>query len=234
MTFPYDGYENRGGATVAPRRFSLAWWIVIVTLGGVLGLFAPAFAQALASRLDLPAWIAYPTLALAGALMGLVLGIAQSGALHGTALGVSRAGWSLGTMAASLTAWALGVLPATLEGSGAPLELDGPRIMAAVAVGVVVLVLAVPTLQWLLLRRVARGAWLWIPFSVLGVALGLALAWVVRELFDPSTPDAALAGSIAMAAALALGYATVTGLALRMMRARSFFDEQQAQWAQEA
>ena len=106
--------------------------------------------------------------------------------------------------------------------------------MAAVAVGVVVLVLAVPTLQWLLLRRVARGAWLWIPFSVLGVALGLALAWVVRELFDPSTPDAALAGSIAMAAALALGYATVTGLALRMMRARSFFDEQQAQWAQEA
>ena len=55
-----------------------------------------------------------------------------------------------------------------------------------------------------------------------------------RELFDPSTPGAALAGSIAMAAALALGYATVTGLALRMMRARSFFDEQQAQWAQEA
>lgn len=202
---------------VRPRPFGLGWWVVLVTLGGLLSLFAPAFGFLLAERLGTPPWLTYPTVALAGAVMGLVLGAAQAGALSGTAVAVPRAGWTLVTSAGAMVAWAVGMLPVTLEQLGEPLNLASRPVLAALLAGAVVLVIAVPALQWLLLRRVVRKAWLWIPLTVVAAATGLGIAWVARQVMDPATADGALTGSLAMAAVLALAFALVTGVGLRWL-----------------
>ena len=100
---------------------------------------------------------------------------------------------------------------------GEPLNLASRRVLAASLAGAVVLVTAVPALQWLLLRRVVRKAWLWIPLTVVAAATGLGVAWVARQVMDPATADGALTGSLAMAAVLALAFALVTGVGLRWL-----------------
>ncbi|MDO5534657.1 MAG: hypothetical protein Q4F65_08405 [Propionibacteriaceae bacterium] len=196
------------------RPFSPVWWVVLVTLGVLLGVFAPAFGILAVEQFGMPVWLAYPLVVLSGALMGLIVGIAQGGALHRTVLGVPRAGWALLTAMGGLVAWALGTLPLTLEAAGQTLELEPGQRLAALVVGAVVAVLAIPGLQWLQLRRVVRGAWLWIPINIVAVAVGLALAWVVSNLADLADPTSALAGALFMAGVLALAFATVTGLGL--------------------
>lgn len=205
--------EQQRATTAGPRSYAPGWWIVMVTLGGMLSLFAPAFGFMVARQLEMPPWVAYPLIALAGGLMGLVVGVAQAGALDRTVLAVPRAGWTLLTAVGAMVAWALGMLPATVDALGDPLNLDSRRIHAAVIVGLVALVLAVPVLQWLLLRRVVRHAWRWIPITVVAGALSLAAArWGL--LLQGGRTSSDLVPALVVVTVLAFTFALVTGAGL--------------------
>ncbi len=209
-----DPAERRRG----PRRFGLVVWTLLVTIGAAAGLALPVAALVAATRLDMPVWVVYPTIALAGALQGLLLGITQALALHRTVIEVPRAGWSLITMAGALVAWSLGMLPATFQALGEPLDLTQRPVLAAVVGGGVLLLLIVPLLQWLLLRRVLAGAWLWILVEALATVVAVAGVWILSRAVDTTlslddlTPSLALGG-----AAIALAFALVTGLGLVLL-----------------
>lgn len=202
----------------ARRRFGLGWWLPLVTIGAGLGLALPVAAFVASTRLGLPAWIIYPLIALAGALQGLLLGITQALALHRTVIAVPRAGWSLITMAGALVAWSLGLLPATFDALGEPLDLTSRTAVAAAVGGGVLLVLVVPVVQWLLLRRVLAGAWLWVLVEGVAIIVAFAATWGVSLAVDTSLPLADIAPSLGLGAALvALVFALITGFGLLMM-----------------
>ena len=205
-----------------PRPYAPAWWLVHVTLGGVLALLAPALGLSVARAFAMPPWATYPTMALAGALMGLVLGVTQAGALHRTVLAVPRAAWALLTAVGALVSWSLGLVPHTVDALGDPLDLASRRVLLAVVAGVVVLVVVVPVLQWLLLRRVVHRAWRWIPLSLVAAVLAVGVAWLGAAWADRTGPDA-LGGALAVVASCAATFALVTGLGLRRL-ARSVRD----------
>ena len=60
-------------------------------------------------------------------------------------------------------------------------------------------------LQWLVLRRQVRAAWVWVAASIVGVAAGTALA-LLTDLVDRSGPGTYIA--------VVLIYAATTGVAL--------------------
>lgn len=201
-----------------PRRFGLAGWVALVTIGGLLGLGLPIGALVGSTRLDLPAWIVYPLIALAGALQGLLLGITQALALHRTVMAVPRAGWALITMAGALVAWSLGLLPATLHALAAPLDLASRTVVAATVAGAVLLVLVVPIAQWLLLRRVLAGAWWWVLVETVGIIVAIGAVWGVSQAVDTGRPLMDIAPTLGLGAgAVALAFALITGLGLLMM-----------------
>lgn len=214
--------EHDGGRRMSPRPFGVLVWTLLVTVGVALGLAAPVAAFVAAKRLDFPPWVAYPTVALGGALLGLCVGVAQAAALHRTVLAVPRAGWSLLTMAGALVAWSVGLFPATLEALGEPLELTDRPLLVATAAGAVVLVLIVPVAQWLLLRRVLAGAWLWILVEAVATIVAVAAVWGVSIVVDTSRPLADLAPILAAGGgAVAFAFALVTGFGLLMMAPRA-------------
>ncbi len=204
-----------------PRPFGLLLWTVLVTLGAAIGLALPVAAFVASNRLDMPAWVIYPTIALAGALQGLVLGVAQALSLHRTVIAVPRAGWALITMAGALVAWALGMLPATFAALDEPLDLtERPLLWGAVA-GAVLLVLIVPLAQWLLLRRVLPGAWMWVVVEAVAIVVALATVWGMSLAIDTKRPLADLGPTLAGGAgAVALAFALITGFGLMMMAPR--------------
>lgn len=203
------------------RRFGLGWWLPLVTIGAGLGLALPVAAFVASTRLEMPAWMVYPLIALAGALQGLLLGMTQALALHRTVIAVPRAGWSLITMAGALVAWSLGMLPATLHALGAPLDLSSRRVVVATVASAVLLVLVVPLAQWLLLRRMLAGAWLWILVEAVAIIVGFAAIWGVSLAVDTSRPLADIAPTLGLGAgAIALAFALITGFGLLMMAPR--------------
>lgn len=212
------GTDDRGHTR---RPFGMLAWTLLVTVGVVVGLAAPVAAYVAATRVELPMFIIYPTLALAGAVQGLVLGITQALALYRTVMEVPRAAWSLITMVGALVAWGLGMLPATFEALGEPLDLDSRRVLAMVLAGGVVLLLIVPFAQWLLLRRLLPGAWLWIAVEAVAIAVALATVAGLSVAVDTSRPLADLAPVLAVGGgAVALAFALITGFGLLMMAPR--------------
>lgn len=205
----------------SPRPFSVVWWVVLVGLGTVLSLFAPAYAFELTRQLDAPAWMSYPVMVLAGAVMGLILGATQAAALHGTVLTVRRAAWTLATAAGATISWALGMLPTTLDALGEPLVLSEDHLALGAVGGAVALVVAVPSLQWLLLRRVARGAEFWPPLSITGAVLGVGIAWLGSRAIDLSSAESALTGALILVVLLGLTFALVTGFGMRHIASRT-------------
>lgn len=206
------------GGTRSVRPFGLSVWTLLVGLGALLGLPVPVAAFIAATRLELPAWIIYPTMAVAGGLQGLFIGAAQALALYRTVIAVPRAGWALLTMAGALVAWSLGMLPPTLEALGDPLDLTERRTLLAAVVGALVLVTVVPLAQWLLLRRVLAGAWLWVVVEAVALVVAVVALWGVSLAVDTSRPWDDLAPTLALGGgAVALAFALVTGFGLMMM-----------------
>ncbi|HHU37927.1 MAG TPA: hypothetical protein GXZ45_01355 [Propionibacterium sp.] len=216
--------EGATGAHRAPRPFGgarLLVWTLLVTLGGTLGLALPAAAYIASNRIDMPVWGVYPTVALAGALQGLFVGVAQAASLHRTVIAVPRAGWSLITMAGALVAWSLGMLPSTLAALGEPINLDSRRVLGLAVAGAAVLLFVVPIAQWLLLRRVLVGAWLWVLVVAGAILLALGAVWGVSQVIDTSLPLDEMAPTLALGGGVvALVFALVTGFGLWMMAPR--------------
>ena len=208
-------------ATRDRRPFGLLVWTILVTAGFGVGVALPVAAYVASTRLDLPAWVVYPTIALAGALFGLIVGWAQSVALHRTVIAVPRAGWTLITMAGALVAWALGMLPATFEALGEPIDVASRPVLAAVVAGAVVLLLVVPSVQWFLLRRVLAGAWLWIIVELVAIIVAFVAVWGISLAVDTSRSLSAMAPTLAVGAGgVGLAFALITGVGLLVMAPR--------------
>lgn len=213
--------EHHTAGARRARPFGFILWTVLVTLGAALGLAAPVAAFVAATHLEFATWVVYPTVALSGGLLGLCVGVAQALALHRTVVAVPRAGWSLITMAGALVAWCLGMLPATLEALGEPLDLTDRPLLVAAAAGAVLLVLIVPIAQWLLLRRRLVGAWLWILVEAVAIIVAVVGVWGVSQAVDTSRPLDEIAPMLAAGGgAVALAFALITGFGLLMMAPR--------------
>lgn len=209
------------GASRALYPFSLLRWVILVTAGTFLGLLPPIAAYVAATRIDLPAWAVYPTVAMAGGLQGLLMGLGQALALYWTRAAVPRAGWTLITMAGALVAWSLGLLPATMRALDEPVDLDSRPVLWATVGGAVLLVLVVPLAHWLVLRRVMPGAGIWVVVESVAIVVALAAVWGFGQSVDPTRPLDDLLPQLALAGgAVALAFTLVTGLGMLMLAPR--------------
>jgi hypothetical protein len=201
--------------TVSPEAesvFSLRRWIVLVAAGEWLGFLAPATVGGIAAAQGMSGWPFYLLMVAAGAVEGSVLGIAQSTALVRSAVAVSRVRWTCLTAAAAACAWALGMLPSTLEG----VDWASPVSMAGVVLGGALLLCSIPTSQWLELRRATPRAGLWVPVNVVAWAAGLTWTIAPSPFIDEATGTGVLIGVFGLAGFLmALTMAIVTGAGLR-------------------
>jgi hypothetical protein len=161
-------------------------WIAVNALGEVFGLGA---------TLGIGAWIitsmgaqstvtgillAFAVAVLSGVVEATVVGFSQWWAMRPWFPGITRRAWWLGTLVGALVAYVLGYLPSTLMDLGAQASGQAPvaeppqavvLLLAAGlgAVGGAVLSFA----QWIVLRRSARGAGVWIPANMLAWAAGM-------------------------------------------------------------
>jgi hypothetical protein len=202
-------------------------------------------ANALAEMLGLGATFALDILILArvaaassalASLAGIVL-MAATGAIEGTVVGlfqwrvlrrpfpsITRRAWVIATIVGAVIAWFLGSLPSTLidmggQQTGAASQ-EPPAIVVSLLAGGMGLflgaVLGIP--QWLVLRRVVKGAWLWIPANCLAWALGMPVIFAMVDRAYAVYAAGSIAGAVVvLAGTLALAGAVVGavhGLAL--------------------
>ncbi|HEY8701154.1 MAG TPA: hypothetical protein VIM08_09390 [Arthrobacter sp.] len=184
---------------MARERF-LRRWVVSVTLAEAAGFAIPAVTSGILSLLAAPAGVVYPAIVLAGACEGGLLGLGQSIAF-GPA--VPRAPWILATAAGAAAAWSIGMLPGTLGG----IDFGSPGVIILAAVLGCVLLLSIPTLQWLVLRRlVLRRKGLrtvfWIPVNAGAWAVGILWTLAPSPFIDEKTPAPALFGAYLLAGLL--------------------------------
>jgi hypothetical protein len=184
-------------------------WFVSVTLAEAAGFAIPAIVGGTLSVLAAPAGIVYPAMVLAGACEGCLLGFGQSIGFGPT---VPRARWIVMTAAGAATAWSIGMLPSSLGG----IDFDSPWVIVLVAVLGCVLLLSIPTFQWLVLRRPGRWSAYWIPVNARAWAAGILWTLAPSPFIDENTPGPALFGAYLLAGLLmAATVAVLTGFAAR-------------------
>lgn len=138
------------------RRFFLFWMLAFVgfPLGGSVALLVVGSVGGMVDG------------AVGGALAGAVVGAAQWLVLRGRL--------AVGLLWIPATAFGLGVgdaVGAALTGAGTGI---GDLIVTGLASG-----LAVGLLQWALLRRLVRAAWIWPPVVTVAWPLGWTVTWAV-------------------------------------------------------
>ncbi|MDI1480347.1 hypothetical protein [Polyangium sp. y55x31] len=199
------------------RRAFVATWVVrngLAELGGIA--LAAAAAIGLARAFGEPdtlgeRLLSYAAMLAAGAVEGLLLGLAQSTLLRRRLPGLSVRRFTLATVAVATLAWAVGMAAPTFgpasAPSAAPPEEPSFLLVAAVsagggALGGLLFALA----QRVELRRHVASTRAWIGASVLGWALALPLDMVGATLPDATSSaetillSAALFGLLAGAA----------------------------------
>jgi hypothetical protein len=196
-----------------------ARWVGANALGELIGLgttFAVGFASFSAIGEPGSALAAVGSgllMVAAGAIEGLVVGLAQWWAMREGFPSIRRGLWVVATLVGALTAWFLGSIPSTVmslggEGAGTP-AAEPPTwlvlLLAALMGAVLGIVLALP--QWFVLRRsVPRAAW-WLPANSAAWLLGMAIIFAAVDLaFGMGSPVGAV---LAMGLALALTGAVV-------------------------
>ena len=172
------------------RRFFLFWMLAFVgfPLGGFAAFLVVGSIEEMADG------------AVSGALTGAVVGAAQWLALRGRL--------AVGLLWIPATALGLGVgdaVGSALTGAGTGI---GALIVTGLASG-----LAVGLLQWALLRRLVRAAWIWPLVVTVAWPLGWTVTWTVG--IDVERAYAVFGSSGALV------FAAITGTAmLLMMRGR--------------
>ncbi|WP_181364994.1 hypothetical protein [Arthrobacter sp. HMWF013] len=186
-------------------------WFVSVTLAEAAGFAIPAIIGGTLSLLAAPAGVVYPAMVLAGACEGFLLGFGQS---VGFGAAVPRAPWMLATAAGAALAWSIGMLPSTLGG----IDFSSTGVIVLAAVLGCALLLSIPTLQWLVLRRLVphRRTAFWIPVNAGAWAAGLLWTFAPSPFIDETTPVPVLFAVYLMAGLLmAATVAVLTGFAAR-------------------
>ena len=186
-------------------------WFVSVTLAEAAGFAIPATALGILALLAAPAGVVYPSMVLAGACEGCLLGFGQSVGFGPTG---PRARWILATTAGAAVAWSIGMLPSTLGG----IDFASPGVLVLVAALGSALLLSIPTLQWLVLRRLVpyRRTAFWIPVNAGAWAVGLLWTFAPSPFIDETTPVPVLFAVYPLAGLLmAATVAVLTGFAAR-------------------
>jgi F420H(2)-dependent quinone reductase len=193
-------------------------WLVWVTVGETAGFCVPAVVASL--TLDGPTAVVVPTMLLAGAVEGALLGAAQAHVLCRVLPAVPRRRWVGATSAAAVVAWSLGLVPSTAgESLG---DWPVPVLVIAVVVGGTVLLLSIGTAQWIVLREHVPRAGRWIAVTAAGWLAGLlAFMLVAPPLWHEGQATLTVAAIGAGAGLVMAGtVAAVTGLGLlRLLRA---------------
>ena len=174
-------------------------------LGLTIGVFALVFTRLGEARGIGMTLAVFALEVSAGAIEATIVGLAQWWAMHPWFPGISRRAWWLSTLAGALFAYILGFLPSTLMSLGeqaapeaAPMTEPPQWIVMLLAAAMGLAAGAVLSFaQWLVLRKKARGAGLWIPANMLAWAAGMPIIfWGI---------DAAQKGLAPALAALLLG-----------------------------
>jgi hypothetical protein len=184
-------------------------WLVSVTLAEAAGFAIPAIVGGILGLLAAPAGVVYPAMVLAGACEGVLLGFGQS---IGFGSAVPRSAWMLATGAGAAAAWSIGMLPSSLGG----IDFGSPWVIVLAAMLGCVLLLSIPTLQWLVLRRKGLRTAFWIPVNAGAWAAGILWTLAPSPFIDETTPVPALFGVYLLAGLLmAATVAALTGFAAR-------------------
>lgn len=183
-------------------------WMFSVTVGEAAGFAIPAATGGLLALAGAPVRAVYPSMILAGACEGVLLGLGQSVGFGRSV--VPRSAWVLSTAVGAAIAWSIGMLPGTLGG----VDFSNPFALPLVAVFGSILLLSIPTLQWLVLKRSGARAASWIPVNAGAWAVGILWTLAPSPFIDESTPAAVLFGVYLLAGLLmAATVAVLTGIA---------------------
>lgn len=182
-------------------------WTLVVSGGEAAGFLAPAVVGVLVSdHGSLGTW-----LLLAGAVEGVVLGLAQASVLRRVlpALDVSR--WVVLTGAAALLAYALGNTVARLAEGG----VEGPELVLVGCAGVLLLC-SLGAMQWTELHRHVAHAGRWVGWTAAAwlVALAVFLGVATPLWHEGQAVGAAIAVGVGAGVLMAAVQAAVTGWAL--------------------
>ncbi len=146
-----------------------------------------------------------------GAVEGSVVGVAQWVVLR-RVLAVRAGSWVGATVAGAVTAWLLGVIPATAmsataDAGGTPPEMgDALQLALAAAMGAVLgVILGIP--QWLVLKRWVRRAGWWVPANSAAWLVGMPVVFAAAGAVPEGARPAEMA--LRVLATLTLAGATV-------------------------
>ncbi|MDY6809750.1 MAG: hypothetical protein SW127_12135 [Actinomycetota bacterium] len=193
-----------------------------MTVAESVGFLIPVAGMGICAAAGCSPWLTWLTVAVFGAGEGALLGLGQAEALHGTEVAVPVLRWVAVTSAAASFAWMLGMLPSTLNDAGVLDDMSNPALWVAFGLGGVLLLLSIPTAQFLVLRDVMPHAVGWIPVNVAAWSVGLVATFVPGPFVDEDTSTAVLVTSFAVAGiCMALIVATITGWWLRRRAAAS-------------
>lgn len=183
-------------------------WMFSVTAGEAAGFAIPAATGGLLALAGAPASVVYPSMILAGACEGALLGVGQSIGFGRSV--VPRPVWVLATAIGAAIAWSIGMLPSALGG----VDFSNPSaVPLAVGFGSILL-LSIPTLQWVVLRRAGYRAASWIPVNAGAWAVGILWTLAPSPFIDEATPAPVLIGVYLLAGLLmAATVAALTGIA---------------------
>ena len=198
------------------KKFSLFWWVIWVTLGTALGFILPSVATlgAVADGRDASGQFVFAV--IAGAIQGAILGFAQAFALRRTAAALPMLGWIIVTAVGAVLAWTFGMIP----GSFMAIEPGTPAGIGTLLAFGIVAVAALPTAQWLILRRTKLGkigrVWRWIPITAIAWTAGITWLLLAATLVQDSTDLIHLVGLYTVAGLLmVLTVSVITGLGMR-------------------
>lgn len=183
-------------------------WVLVVTAGETLGFIIPAAVGGVLALASAPGSVVYPLMIAAGACEGMLLGFGQAIGFGPSVAPPSS--WVAATAAGAAVAWSVGMLPSTI---GSP-DFGSPSALPLILIGAVALLVSIPTLQWLVLRRVIKRASWWIPVNAGAWAAGILWTLTPSPFSDENTPFSALLGIYILAGMLmAATVAALTGFA---------------------
>lgn len=159
-----------------------ARWLLLVTLGEMLGFVVPALTGIALAKLAAGGAVEVIALGLAGACEGLLLGAAQAWAWP---LPVRRARYALLTAGAAGLVW---VCAMSLVQLIATEGVSRAMVIACAVATALVGLVSMGGAQWLELRHHAPRAWRFILWTALAWALALPLSFAPGPFVDASTP----------------------------------------------
>lgn len=202
-----------GGSRV--RDGFLRRWIVLVTIGETAGFAVPAVAGSLTAGADLATAPAYAVVVAAGVAEGALLGLAQARAFA-PRVPVSAVRWCALSATGAAIAWSLGMLMPVVHAQRWSSQLTG---MAMIALGAALL-LSMPALQCLELRRHVPRARRWIGINAVAWSAGIAWTFLPSPFIDEHTAVGPLISAYVTAGLMmALTVATVTGIGATRLEA---------------